>query len=191
MRIALTGASSTGKTTLAQALATELDITYHGSTARQLAKEWKLQPEQFKDAELSIKFQEEVISRKYREESNLVDFITDRALIDSAAYVLKLHHIYNDVHYEFIHNYIKKCIDITNELYDIVIRLPANVIPVEIDNERVTNRVSNTCVDWINKGLFTQVTTTKYEIPPEVIKEGVESTVYHILELPGVAAFLK
>ena len=152
MKIALTGASSTGKTTVAKLLADKLKIPFVGSTARSIAERVKLQPEQINNRDEFILFQKRVIEEKLLEESSYDSFITDRAYIDSIVYTLKLSMLLDSDDINFLRVYEKECIAKTHN-YDILIKVPA-VLPVKSDNVRKTNECVNMLVDKLNDYYF-------------------------------------
>jgi len=165
MKIALTGASGTGKTTLANHISKMLNIPYVQSTARSIAEEQNIQPEQINSKDDLIQFQIKVITKKLQTEEQYKSFITDRAYIDSICYVLNKHYLFDESDYKsFIIPYYTRCLQLTNKTYDWVIRLPIG-IELKTDNIRKTNQVSNMVLDIINQYFFSLLQNHKISIP--------------------------
>lgn len=186
MKIAFTGASSTGKTTVAKLLSEELEIPFVGSTARELAKKYNYQPEQFKNRKTLINFQKEVINIKYQTELKYTTFVTDRAYIDSITYLLKLYYLLDPIKdKEFTSNYIDHCLSLTDNNYTIVIRFP-QVLEVKEDEIRKTDTIANMVVDILNKGVFSSLKhVERVELPKNIFRAGDPQVVVdYILQLP-------
>lgn len=93
MRIGITGAQGTGKTTLASALSKVLEIPLIKEQARFVAKRLKINrmSELKYDPELAATFQLECLHSQLRAENLYSCFVSDRTTIDNAVYWLKWH----------------------------------------------------------------------------------------------------
>ncbi len=81
LRIAIVGSFSTGKTTLAEAVAPKLDLPLLPEVARQIAAEgFKL------DKDATVETETLIFLRQYYNEMINPEFVGDRSLIDALAY---------------------------------------------------------------------------------------------------------
>lgn len=123
MKIAITGSHGTGKTTLAQALAEELDMHLIPEAAREIMEKWQVEPWNLDDPTKTA-FQEEVLDIQIKREQQAESFISDRTVFDSLAYSKML------ASYEQLSELAVAHVAVSP--YDLVIRLP---IVFEIDND--------------------------------------------------------
>ena len=158
MKIAFTGSSSTGKTTLANTLKDDHSFKFFipyfvKLDARQILQEKGFQsmdemsPYELKDFQLTY------LSRKIDHEYYLDNYLTDRSFIDLAAYWLEqvcpsLPECYN-------HSYIEYCFQKAS-LYDVHFYFPYGLFNFESDGYRSENqkfhlRIDNTIQSLISK----------------------------------------
>jgi nicotinamide riboside kinase len=139
MRIAITGAHGTGKTTLANALAEKLGLPLITESARQEARERGIESvEQLKrNKELAREFQWGVLRRQVAaEQEHPNGFVSDRSRVDCLAYWA----VYNLPGDE---TYLRTCFD---SEYDVMVYVPPE-IPCEADGFRDTDEDTRKNVD--------------------------------------------
>ena len=131
MRIAITGSSSTGKTTLAKEVSMmDNNLEYLTVDARTIIQSFNIKnidnltPNQFKS------FQNEWIIQKKNNETFRDNFITDRSFIDSLAYMRDRDIFDNILEKECISNMLQ---------YDIVFYIPFGNIPFQSDGYRISD----------------------------------------------------
>lgn len=178
MRIALTGASSTGKTTLLNDLLrtavfkrtkivkSQLDVRkiLHAMGIRADGKNANRQ--QLRD------FQWALLEEKIRQESVLGSYITDRSTVDMAAYWITRDAI-NGIDADG-ERYLEKCQSYASR-FDVHIYLPFGKIPFNEDGQRPIGRVynENSCKaiqELLEKWNLPHVTLIKTE-PHERVEE--------------------
>lgn len=141
MKIAITGASSTGKTALAKELLKRNEFHKYASKflstdARGLLALMGYKSMDLMTKEETLKFQEKYFLKKTNIELNKNNFITDRSYVDGAAYWLirDAYDLPNELQQPFINkSKIKAC------EYDLHIYLPFGVIEFESDGYRSEN----------------------------------------------------
>ena len=131
MKIALTGSSSTGKTTLSHGIASISDsLQYITVDARSIIETFSIKNvDKFSNKDFKL-FQKEWIRIKRKNELLIQNFITDRSFIDPLAY-MKDRNITDDT-------LADKCISYMND-YDIVFYIPFGNIPFKSDGYRSDN----------------------------------------------------
>jgi nicotinamide riboside kinase len=88
MRIGLTGAHRTGKSTLAKALAEQLGVPFVTSSAGAIAKKWGFDLD--KDSRMdphAIEMQHDILDDQRLSFHEHADFVSDRTPLDAAAYL--------------------------------------------------------------------------------------------------------
>ena len=181
MKIALSGASSTGKTTVCQCMGGRLP--YIGSSSRRIAKKLGIQPECLDNQIDILNFHREVIKHKIEEESKYSNFITDRSILDSMAYTYKLFYHLDDSSIDVLDELMD--IAITHTLaYDYIFRMPIEVFDIEQDQIRKCSYISNRVVDLLIDGILTKykINNVIY-IPTSIVKKGPEHVANYIFEL--------
>jgi nicotinamide riboside kinase len=139
MKIALTGSSSTGKTTLAKELCLQSIVkNYITVDAREIMGKYNIKNiDNFTDHDYLL-FQKEWIESKIEIENIYDSFITDRSYIDAIGY-MKSKNIIDQV-------LINKCIE-KMSVYDFVFYLPYGSIDFLDDGHRSNNIDFNKQVD--------------------------------------------
>lgn len=142
MKIGFTGASSTGKTTLAKKLCKKFAIAYIGNITRKVAKDFPINESGNVDTQLAIMLEHfKVLSND--------KFITDRTLIDCLAVT---RYLFGKEHY-----LVKSFLNIISERiteYDYIIYTPIE-FDAEADGERSTSDdFRKTVDDLIRRYLF-------------------------------------
>lgn len=127
MSYAFTGASGTGKTTLAQAVAEVLDMPYHNASVTRLMRSVGFEPvAPCADLNARITAQEQLLDLFLAELRPLSrPFVTDRTPIDMAAYLLGEITMLNATPEQGarVCRYMAKCLKATRELFDAVLVL--------------------------------------------------------------------
>jgi nicotinamide riboside kinase len=141
MRIALTGAASTGKTTLARELmkAPELkDIlkTHLNVDARKIQDEMGERSIDMMSPKKLQEFQMCYFSQKKQLEKNRDSYIVERSFIDIAVYWILRDAKYKN---EFIQQKVVEACKTESKRYDLHIFLPFGIIPFENDGYRSLN----------------------------------------------------
>jgi len=146
MRIALTGASSTGKTTLlGDLLKTTIFNNAHiiksQLNVRNILSEMGVRADgRNNNQQKRRRFQWELLEKKISLESNLGSFITDRSTVDMAAYWIVRDTVGGiDTEDE---KYMKECHTYALK-YDVHIHLPFGKIPFTNDGKRPTDKAYN------------------------------------------------
>lgn len=184
MRIALSGASGVGKTTLAKMLSTTLGIPFTGSTARSVAVKGKFCSEYINSGKQLMLFQEEVLKLKIEVESKLESFISDRALLDTVTYTIAKYPLLQDDYQEWFDGYVSRCVEHTLENYDVIFKLPEGVFPVVDDGVRTGNTgIKNKLIDLVLIGLYERYGIPVYYIPEKIILQGPDIEMGYVRRL--------
>ncbi|RYA23127.1 hypothetical protein CRU96_09635 [Malaciobacter halophilus] len=138
MKIAFTGASSTGKTTLAKAIEEKLLIKYINVDSRKIIDDLNHSNIDNLNEQEFLEFQKIWLSEKLINESSTDKFITDRTYIDAIAYMCNR----NINNFELFNNYIKNM-----DVYDLIFYLPTGRIPFLDDGYRTKDEEANKNVD--------------------------------------------
>ena len=136
MKIALTGSSSTGKTTLARLLrdhAALSGIKYLSADSRKLLQRMGYRSMDLMTRQQLREFQVAYLHSKLDLESNIQSYITDRSTVDVAAYWLIRDTF--DLPDTIRDEYIEKCRNHASK-YDLHIYLPFGLLPFEFDGYR-------------------------------------------------------
>jgi len=150
MLIAISGSQGSGKSTLLNHIKQLGYNTIERKTSRSILSDWKTSLQEVNNnPDLTIKFQNEIISRKFQDEYsaslNSEIYFTERTYADLMAYYLcTLGH--NNDYSNNINEYYKKC-DQYNQTYDFVFYLKSGLFPIEMDGTRGTNQHYGRVVD--------------------------------------------
>lgn len=136
MKIALSGCSGAGKTTLATGISTTYNIPLIPEFARETLQEMGLKSLRNLDSSTSFLFQTKILEKKIEEESKHKSYISDRSYADNLAYYLRW--CCREMEEMKNKNYYDKCIENLKK-YDLVIVLPWMGIPYKKDGIRSTN----------------------------------------------------
>jgi nicotinamide riboside kinase len=148
MRIAFTGASSTGKTTLAKAINEKIpELEYITVDARKIINELNhINIDNLSEKEFLL-FQKEWLSQKITQECKKKNFITDRTYIDAIAYIEN-----KNIDNELLLN---TCLSRMKD-YDLIFYLPFGRIPFQNDGYRSKNYDEYKNVDAIIQRLLNE-----------------------------------
>lgn len=148
MLFAISGSQGSGKSTLISALKERGFSTVERKTSRSILKDWGVELRDVNnDADLTIKFQEEIIIRKHDDDISAEGdcVITERTFMDLAAYTLAA--MGKDMlHSDWIDQYIERCAE-QQKIYDMVFYLTAGHFTVENDGVRNANRHYSRMID--------------------------------------------
>jgi len=173
MKIAFTGSSSTGKTTLAKLLETKKIVqNYITTNNRELMKEYNIKNIDEFSKDNYVLFQKDIINNKKIIESKYNTFVTDRTYIDTIAYLLSKDCLNNTLYLE--------CID-NMSIYDIVFYIPFGKIEFENDGFRSNNEDMNSLVDR-----YIRETLDKANIKYYTVNEiSIDDRLSYILKIIG------
>ena len=134
MRIGITGSAGTGKTTLAEVLAKELNYTLVPEGVRNYLQKKQMN---LRDMEIldTIKMQESILNKKVQKEVNKDNWIADRTPIDNLVYALHWIGKHKE-HEEWMNFYAEMCVKHVLKCYDLIFILPWGAIPLEDDGVR-------------------------------------------------------
>lgn len=159
MKIAFTGSSSTGKTTLAMSLKEDARFrvllqNFITIDARSLLKEYGFRGLDNMSTQDRIRFQRLYLERKLLLENGEDGYLTDRSFIDVAAYWLEVDAASTEA--SDVGSYVECCRKAANR-YDIHFYFPFGLFQFEADgyrseqacfNERIDSRISQLIREW-------------------------------------------
>lgn len=138
MRVALSGASSTGKTTLAQAFAQEKkDLVVLNVDARRVLDAMGLRNTSEMGADIYTRFQRRYAARKIALERNVEAYLAERSFVDS--YVYWEHHCADVATPRQNAQMLRLCRRFA-EAYDVHVYCPYGLVPHEDDGYRNPDR---------------------------------------------------
>lgn len=167
MRVGLCGSGSTGKTTIAVALAEHLGITYVPSVARSvMVDEWGLESE-LDGAKLPeherYQLQHMMFVRRLEVERKVAEFVADRTTIDHVAYCLM--HCWSSMSAEEIADMLEKTRVAMSQL-DVVFFVPSTNVPKRDDEFRNGTGSMREVVDVMIRGLLDRIDVRYIVVPP-------------------------
>lgn len=152
LKVALIGAESTGKTTLAKKFANEVNCSIINENAREILKERNLiVKDLLKDKQLGIEIQYEIIERRLKKERKLKSFISDRSTLDNLMYYLKWFSEFDNE--KNVNNYINLCFENAKN-YDYIFLCPTKSINLKKDNIRLGNEIERKNTEIFLLGLL-------------------------------------
>jgi nicotinamide riboside kinase len=149
MRVAFTGSSSTGKTTLAKKVVPALQAKGWGgrfltTNARGLLQELGHAGVDAMDLSQKREFQRLYLDRKLAQEQAETEFITDRSFVDVAAYWIE----YNGLEVQCRDDFIERCRE-SSVQYDAHFYFPVGLLPLHADGFRSTDETSRQRIDGL------------------------------------------
>lgn len=191
MLVALSSSQGAGKTTILKSLK---DLGFHiieRKTSRSILNEWGIPLEEInRDPSLTIKFQEEIIKRKYEDDISQHDqmsdqiIFTERTFADLFAYTMAAIGSQN-TYSEWINNYYEQCM-LYQQCYDKVFYLKAGHFNVQPDAVRSTNHHFSRMMDLVMKEYTIQMSGPTVEIiDTPMLDERVRIILYRTLTAAG------
>lgn len=119
MNIGICGSHRTGKTTLAQAIATQLNIPFAVTSTSEVFKQHGLDPAQPLEFENRLWIQQKVLlaGEQIWQQHKATGFVTDRTPIDMMAYTLADIQGDTTVDFSALQDYLTDCFQITNQYF--------------------------------------------------------------------------
>lgn len=168
MLVSIAGSQGAGKTTIINKLS-ETYYTVQRKTSRSLLAEWNVTLDDVNsDPELSNRFQQAIIQRKFEDEAEIVAqhpsdiVITERTYADLATYALITNGNKNEAT-PWLNDYIDKCVEY-NQQYDLIFYLSAGHFAIEHDGVRGANMHYSRMVDIVMKDML-----SRYVLPERLI----------------------
>ena len=154
--IGLAGSHRTGKTTLAKAFAEEFEIPFAETSSSAVFKELGLDPKADYDLKVRMLTQNIILESAigvYKAAGS--NFITDRTPIDMLAYTLADIRRENVTEYEshLVADYMKRCIEVTNEHFQILCVIQPGIPIVEDPGKAPANIAYMEHINALVKGL--------------------------------------
>lgn len=164
--VAVSGSQGAGKTTVINSLHKMGYPIIQRKTSRSILTEWNVSlSEVNNNAELTMRFQEEIIKRKFMDEKEAMvsdDVVfTERTYGDLFAYALVALGKDNEFS-DWLSDYYLQCMEY-QQSYDLVFYLTAGHFDVQADGVRATNRHYSKMVDLV-MGEFTRQLTTNQKL---------------------------
>jgi predicted ATPase len=155
--VAISGSQGSGKSTIINELEALGYNTVHRKTSRSILTDWGVTLQDINNnAELTVKFQEEIIKRKWEDEfaasiSSSIWF-TERTYVDLAAYcTIVLGH--NNNLSNFVNQYYYDCLQ-KNQIYSLVFYLKAGHFSIVNDGTRGANPHYSRMVDVVMEDMM-------------------------------------
>lgn len=150
MLVAIGGAQGTGKTTTLNAIASRGYHVIERKTARSLLTDWGVSLKEVNaNQELTVKFQDELLERKFQDEASVAinDEIcfTERSFVDLFVYALIAVGKNND-YSDWINQYYTRCM-LYNQIYSATFYIQAGTFLPEHDGVRGANQHYSKLVD--------------------------------------------
>lgn len=185
MKIALTGSTSTGKTTLANELMKDFRIKEKleivlNADARSIIRELGCKSMDLMTREQNREFQMLYFIKKKKMENNLDDFLVERSFVDIAAYWL-IRDTY-DLNIDEQNKLLLPCYE-ESKKYDLHIYLPFGLIPFEDDGYRPSNIEFNKKICRQTKKFLTEWNLKYIEIKTDDLKQRTDIVTKEILKL--------
>lgn len=152
MLFAISGSQGSGKTTLLDRLKKMGYYTVERKTSRSILQDWNVSlSEVNNNQELTVKFQDEILKRKFEDEKQYIEskeiVFTERTVVDLWVYALIA--LGKDNQYsEWLNGYHSQCLDI-QKLYTGVFYLTAGHFTPEYDGVRGVNIHYSKMVDLL------------------------------------------
>jgi hypothetical protein len=163
MLVAISGSQGSGKSTIVDLLAERGHKTIERKSARSVLEEWGVTlPEVNASAELTTKFQEEIINRKFIDEQFAIQdddlWFTERTHADLFTYAL-VSLGKNNQYSEWLSSYYKACMEY-NQHYAGVYYLRAGHFKIEHDGTRGSGEHYSRMVDLVMLDITKQMVHT-------------------------------
>lgn len=168
MLVAIAGSQGAGKTTIINELKKLKYKSIERKTSRSILSDWDVTLQDVNsNHDLTVKFQDEIINRKRRDEIESVQhpadvWLTERTYLDLLVYstiVLGPHNQYSN----WLDEYAAECIQMTQH-YDLVFYLKAGHFSIEHDGVRGSNQQYSDLVD-----IALESAVRKYILPSRLV----------------------
>jgi len=177
VRIGICGSQSTGKSTLAKALAQALELPLIREQARVVAHGMGIHSEEMlrrANPELQVEFQKRCLQQQQKAEAKYPEgFVSDRTVVDNAAYWLVWNHAHAPLHDRYI--YLADCQHHAKS-YDLIVYCPPLGADPEDDGFRITSRLYQQEIDLLIRTLL-----VGWELPFITVNGSVEERVQQVL----------
>lgn len=172
MLIAISGSQGSGKSTILKALADKGHYCTTRKTSRSILDEWGVSLQQVnEDFDLTIRFQDEIIRRKFQDEKAAAQsrdiWFTERTYADLFTYALVT--LGKDNRFaDYLREYYTQCMRL-QQSYDLVYYLKAGHFTIEHDGVRGSSEHYSRMVDLVMSDFTEQMThsavLTKIDTP--------------------------
>jgi predicted ATPase len=161
MLVAISGAQGSGKSTVLSKIKQMGYNTVDRKTSRSILSDWDVSLQEVNNnPQLTVRFQEEIILRKFKDEQDAIDskelWFTERSYIDLLTYSIVSLGKDND-YSPWINEYAKKCISLHQE-YNLVFYIQSGFFNPEHDGVRGSNQFYSRMVDLTMSDLLYQNT---------------------------------
>lgn len=161
MLVAISGSQGAGKTTVIQQLHQAGYPIIQRKTSRSILQEWNVTLSQVNnDRELTTRFQDEIIRRKFLDEKEAIEsneiVFTERTYADLFTYALVALGKDNEFD-DWMNSYYIKCMQ-AQQSYDMVFYLTAGHFSIQKDGVRAANKHYSTMVDLTMMNFTQQMT---------------------------------
>lgn len=152
MLVGISGSQGAGKTTILNQLEQQGFNVIKRKTSRSILEEWGITLQEVNsNPELTIRFQNEILKRKWDDEQHARHssqiWFTERTFIDLAVYcnfALASNNKYND----FVNDYYEQCVNLS-QYYNVVFYVKSGHFSIEHDGVRGYNKHYSRMVDLI------------------------------------------
>lgn len=191
MLVALSSSQGAGKTTILSKLKELGFKVVDRKTSRSILDEWGVPLDEInRTPELTIKFQEEIIRRKYADDISQHDqspdeiVFTERTFADLFAYTMAAIGSQNS-YSSWINDYYEQCM-LYQQCYDKVFYLKAGHFRVQADSVRSVNHHFSRMMDLVMKEYTIQMSGPTVEIiDTPILEERVKIILYRTLTAAG------
>ena len=177
MKIGICGPQSSGKSTLARALAGRLGLPLIEEQARVVAQGMGVMSEEMlrrANPELQVEFQRRCLQQQQRAEAQHPGgFVSDRTVVDNAAYWLAWNHAHSNLYYRY--GYLVDC-QRHAASYDLIVYCPPLGTEPEDDGFRIPSRLYQQEIDLLIRTLL-----VGWELPFITAEGSVEERVQQVL----------
>jgi len=152
MTIGLSGASRSGKTTLARHFSEESHLRFVQTTTSQVFERMNIDPSKPMSFGLRMTIQDLVLDQMIADLSVKYPFISDRTPLDCAAYVMAdINQLVGEDDYEaaLFDDYIARCFESTNRMFGVVVLVQPG-IDVVLDPRKRTGSINKPYMEMYN-----------------------------------------
>lgn len=165
MLIAISGSQGCGKSTILEYLKENQHTVVERKTSRSILQEWGVDLSKVNnDTELLMKFQDEIIERKFNDEKKHIGtsprniVFTERTYADLFTYAMTVLGKDNK-HNDWVNEYYTKCLRYQSQSYSHVFYLKGGMFPVVVDLIRGSNKHYSKMIELTMTEYTKQMTT--------------------------------